>query len=531
MRRRIRVRWSRALQATATLAVGSSSLSGQDVTRVVAASPGPTLVVRDVGPGVAGRLLRGVLAAPHATIARVDSGPTIALRPDTVYATSVVVLGRDVTVASTVHGDVVVVGGDLFLHPGATIDGRAVAIGGGVYNSTLATVRGDRLSFRDETFRPEGAPLALAAGGPLSAADTLFLAYTSLGGGPPPAITFPAYGFRLPAYDRVNGLSLAFGPLIALDSGRIDIEPTLTYRSDLGEVDPLVRARLGIGRRLELSGFAGRGTRTNEDWNRTDFLNAISSFFGGIDARNYYRADVAEARVSRAWEGASFDVTPFVGAATERAWSVGPEPGTESAPFSLFLRRDREKGMERANPAILPGRITSALMGADVSWSAQQVVAVLGARVEQPLSAPGELRFSQATLDGGVGFPTFGTQRLDIDAHAVLTVGGTAPPQRFAYLGGEDGTIVTRRLLEMGGDQLLYVNGLYSIPVERIRIRFLGSPTFAVRYAVGSAGIATLPSLVQNVGVRVSLSFLRYQFMIDPATRDTRGSIALSLFR
>jgi hypothetical protein len=33
------------------------------------------------------------------------------------------------------------------------------------------------------------------------------------------------------------------------------------------------------------------------------------------------------------------------------------------------------------------------------------------------------------------------------------------------------------------------------------------------------------------VGIRVSLSFLRYQFMIDPATRDTRGSIALSLFR
>ena len=523
---------TRLLLLAVAVATSAPAMRAQDREPGAGAPPSATVVLRDLGPGAPGRLLRGVLAAPHTTIAPRDSGPPIALASDTVYPGAVVVVGRNATVAGTVHGDVVVVGGDLFVHPGATIDGRAVAIGGGVYNSTLATVRGGTLSFRDETFVPTGAGETLATGDARPASgDTIALSYRRLGGGPPSAVSFPVYGFHLPGYDRVNGLSLPFGPLVSLDSGRLELEPTVTYRSDLGAVDPFLRGRLGIGRRLELAGFAGRGTRTNDDWNRSDFLNGISALFGGIDARNYYRADVAEARVTRRWEGAAFEVEPFVGAVTERAWSVGPELGTTSAPYSLFLRRDSVKGMQRPNPVVLPGRITSAVLGANTTWNAQQVVVALGLRAEQPLSAVGDLRFTQATVDGGVGFPTFGTQRLDVSAHAVLTVGDTAPPQRYAYLGGEDGTIVTRRLLEMGGDQMLYVTGLYSIPVERIRIRFLGSPTFALRYAAGSAGVGSLPELVQNVGVRISLSMLRYQFMIDPATHDTRGSLALSVFR
>ena len=142
-----------------------------------------------------------------------------------------------------------------------------------------------------------------------------------------------------------------------------------------------------------------------------------------------------------------------------------------------------------------------------------------------------ERRFVQTTIDGTVGFPTYGGQRLDVFAHLVATAGDSAPPQRYAYLGGEDGTIVTLDLLSMGGDQLIYAQGLYSVPFERVRIRFLGSPVIAIRYAVGGAGIGRLPSLAQNIGLRLTVSFVRLQYMIDPATRDSRTSIALSLFR
>jgi hypothetical protein len=36
---------------------------------------------------------------------------------------------------------------------------------------------------------------------------------------------------------------------------------------------------------------------------------------------------------------------------------------------------------------------------------------------------------------------------------------------------------------------------------------------------------------VQNVGVRVSLSLVRFQYMLEPASRRSRTSVALSIFR
>ncbi|HET7456603.1 MAG TPA: hypothetical protein VFJ74_03045 [Gemmatimonadaceae bacterium] len=478
--------------------------------------------MRDVGPGAPGRILRSALASPHATIALADSGRATLPR-DSTYATTVVVFGGDATVGSRVHGDVVVVGGDLFLHPGAQIDGRAVAIGGGVYNSTLAVVRGAILSYRDQTFVAD----SLATG------DTLRLAYRSLAGDDRlPLVSFPAYGLRFPLYDRVDGLSLGFGPYIALDTGRVVIEPTLTYRSQLGVVDPAAQARLPLGRRATIAVSAGRGTFTNDAWIRSDILNSVATFASGLDTRNYYRADRAEARAERLWESETADIAPFVGALIERAWSVGPDAYSEGAPFSIFGRRDRDEGMLRPNPSVAAGSIASAIVGATAHWQAQGgVTAGGGATVELPFHALAEgRRFTQATLDANVGFPTFGLQRLDVFAHAVLTAGDTAPPQRFAYLGGS-GTIVTSDLLTFGGDQLLYVESQYTIPLDRPRLPFLGSPTIALRHMIGSAGVGGLPDFVQNVGVRVSLSLVRLDYAIDPATRDSRFGVSLSLFR
>lgn len=489
-----------------------------------AQSSAPVLVVRDAGPGPAGRVLRAALAAPHTTIAGADTARA-ALRPDTAYATTVVVVARDATVASRVRGDVVVVGGDLFLHPGAEIDGRAIAIGGGVYNSTLAVVRGARLSYRDGTFVADAA----AASG-----DTIHLDYRTLAGDDRlPLISFPAYGLRFPLYDRVDGLSLAFGPYVALETGRIVIEPTVTYRSQLGVVDPAAQLRLPLGRRAVVYAAGGRGTFSNDAWIRSDILNSVSAFASGVDTRNYYRADRAEARVERVWESEAADVAPFIGALVERAWSAGPDPFSGGGPFSVFGRRDRRNGILRPNPPVARGSIASALVGAAAHWQQAQAGVTAGgsARIELPFHALATgRRFTQGTFDANVGFPTFGAQRLDVFGHAVVTVGDTPPPQRFAYLGGS-GTIVTRDLLEFGGDEVLYVESQYTIPLERPRLPFVGSPTIALRHMIGSAGVGGLPAFVQNVGVRVSVSLLRVDYSIDPATRDSRFGVSLSLFR
>jgi hypothetical protein len=472
--------------------------------------------VRDVGPGRSGRILRNALAAPHATFVA-DTG-ILALPRDTAYATSVIAIGRHVTVASQVHGDVIVVGGDLFLHPGAVIDGRAVAIGGGVYNSTLAVVRNGRLSYRDNTFDVA------------SVADTLVLDYRALGGQAPDLLYLPGVlGFVLPSYDRVNGLSLPWGVAAAFDTARIVLEPSVTYRSHLGAFDPAVALRAQLGRRNVVAVTAGRGTFTNDRWIRPDPLNSVGAFAAGVDARNYYRADRGELRVARLWERETVEFEPFLGALTELARSVGPRLDAPHTPYSLLNRRD-SLGMLRPNPPVRRGRISSALAGGRARWEDGGLVTTLVATVEAPFDAPGGARFVQTTLDAEAAFAAILDHRFEFFAHAVLTAGDSAPPQRFAYVGGTS-TLLTLDLLEIGGDQLLFTESRYSIPLDRLVLPLLGAPTIMLRHLAGSAGVARLPAFVHNVGVRVTLSALRFDLLVDPETRDTEVGVSLAFFR
>ena len=476
------------------------------------------VVIRDLGPGRAGRWLRSALAGPHVII-RADSAHPARLARDTTYDRTVIVIGGPAEVASTVRGDVIVVGGDLFLHPGVDISSRAVAIGGGVYTTALGIVRGGTYPFREFTYRvvvlPDG---------------TLALDYELTEVRDTRVVTLPGFfGVRIPTYDRTNGVSLPFGPTLAIDTARYELDLLAVYRSQLGDVDPQAELRGTIGRRLTVTTRAGRYTETNERWIYGDIANSFTTLGFGSDARNYYRADRADARGAYTLEGELARVTMSAGGLAERARSARPDTGAVGGPWSLFGRRDLKK-MLRPNPRILPGTITSALAGVSVEWADQGMTATASADVEVPLSTPGDARFVQTTVDALVGFPTFGTQRVEIESHALVTAGDTAPPQRYSYLGGA-GTLPTFDLLEFGGDQLLFAEGRYIIPVDRIRIRYLGSPTFTARYIVGGAGVGKLPSLEQNVGARVAISLIRVDYLVDPSSRKSVFSLGLSLFR
>jgi hypothetical protein len=86
-------------------------------------------------------------------------------------------------------------------------------------------------------------------------------------------------------------------------------------------------------------------------------------------------------------------------------------------------------------------------------------------------------------------------------------------------------------LLSLGGDQLFQVDMRYEVPLPRLAIRYLGGPILALRHRIGSAGIRTLPRLIQNVGVSATLSFARVEYTIDPASRQGHFSIAFSFTR
>jgi hypothetical protein len=308
------------------------------------------------------------------------------------------------------------------------------------------------------------------------------------------------------------------------------VEPIITYRSDLGEIDPEVRATMYLGRlsTVELSG--GRMTLTNEGWIRGSFINSIVALFSGTDVRNYRRADRAEIRYRRDLERDAGLITPFIAIQTERSWSVGPGLGATSGPWSLLKRKDEEEGMRRPNPPVLAGRVSSILAGASADLQLQDVTVGSRLSVEGALDSPEDARFVQATLDGRVRFPTVSNHRFQVEVHSLLTFGDIAPPQRFGYLGGS-GTLPTVRLLSMGGDQMLFFESMYTVPIERISVPFLGSPSVSLRHMIGSAGVDRLPGFVNNVGIRLAWSLLKADFVLDPETRDTDFSVGLSFAR
>ncbi|HVE79337.1 MAG TPA: hypothetical protein VNA89_10770 [Gemmatimonadaceae bacterium] len=481
-------------------------------------APAQEIRVRTPWPGDAGRRLAGILAAPHRVVR--DTGGVAMLRRDSVIVGSIVFVGSDATVAGRVQGSVVVVGGDLFLRPGARVEGDAIAFGGGYYDSLLGEVRGARLAFRDGSFAVT------------DSAGVLLLDYRP-GDAPVPIPVFAlpgVYGLRIPSYDRVNGLSLPFAPEVTLGSGRLVLRPSVTYRSDLGEIDPgLTIVAEGPGRlRARLDGR--RGTFTNDAWIWNDLRNSLGVLVAGRDTRNYYRADRLEGELALRPRPGRVTWEPFIGASTEDAWSVGPELGARSAPYSFLDRRDAIEGALRPNPAITPGRITSGMGGARLTYAEQDVVGDLSARVEVPLDVVGDAEFVQTTLDGGVAFPTFRGQRFRLDAHAVLTTGDLPPPQRFVYLGGS-GTLPTYDLLEFGGDQLAFVESRYVIPVNGVRLPFVGSPVLTLRHMIGAAGPRSLPQFEQNVGLRVALGPIRVDFVFDPRTGDSELGVAPNFAR
>lgn len=464
---------------------------------------GPRVVVRDAGPGVAGRILREILARPHSVIVSPDTG--IVLPRSTDVAGTLVVIGGPARLEGKVRGDFVVLG-DLVLRPGAVVEGRAIAFGGDLLNSSLAVVGRGRSSYPFVGFRvtPTGT-------------GELALAYEAREADPLRTFSLPGvFGVRIPTYDRVNGLSLTFGPEIALADGRLRLEPAVTYRSQLGVVDGSADVLWEPTRRTLVEARAARGTFTNDAWIRGDLTNsAVTLAFGG-DARNYYRADRGEATIARRFETPSSLVTPFVGALVERSWSAARDSLAPSAPYSVFGRDDAEEGIRRSNPGVTGGSIASALLGVRASRLTGTVLGSGAIRLELPVRVTGGGHFVQATVDARVAFPTVREQTFEAVGHAVVTGADRAPSQRYAYLGG-GGTIPTMRLLEQGGDQLAWLESRYTIPLPAIRLPLVGSPRVMLRHIVGGAGVDRLPPLTQNVGVRLMVAGLRFDYVLDPA--------------
>lgn len=470
------------------------------------------VVVRHAGPAPAAEVIEHVLAVPHTVRAGSDR---LVLSRDSTIATSLLVLGRPTFLAGRVNGDVVVVGADLFLRPGADVRGRAVAVGGTVATTTLGTVTGGTLSLRDETYdiTREGSGFSLRHRD-LRVEDMT------------PVVSLAGFqGLLMPTYDRVDGLSLPVGVSIATPGGLITLQPTATYRSRLGTVDPGATLLVTPSSRLRLEMSGGRETRTNDAWIYSDLVNSLATLFAGTDTRNYFRSVGGVARLIATVDRSSFLLEPYVGARVER---VSPISATGNV-WSLLEREDSLR-MRRPNPLVERGDIRSALAGVDWELYSNDITGRGYLRAEQSFaSVEGTSNFLQFTLHGSVQFPTFGTQSLHVAVHGVAGAGDRTPTARFAYLGGS-GSLATLDLLEQGGSTLLYVENRYLIPIDAIQLPVIGAPVLTIRDAFGGAGVGGLHDLQHEIGVGIGVSALHLDLNTGVAGRKrTRVSLGISL--
>jgi hypothetical protein len=350
------------------------------------------------------------------------------------------------------------------------------------------------------------------------------------------SVEFPlGLGLHVPSYDRVNGLSLPFGPSVTIGDSRVVIEPTVTYRSHLGNLDPLLRASWNVtDSNLVLSVIGERGTFTNDKWIRSDLVNSLASLGAGDDSRNYYRADRAEGRLSYSIPVPAGIVQTFAGARFENAWSTGWRAGERRGPYSFFGRHNERNGIDRPNPLIDRGHVGSALVGVGGTFEKGPVRSDVHVHGEfawhTPFDTPSGADFQQYTFNQEGRISTFGRQHLFLNLHGVTTSGGATPLQRYAYLGGA-GTLATVDMLAMGGDRMYFLDAAYVIPVPIVDLPLIGGPFIAPRYMIGAAGVREFGVPTTNVGVRVGFGPLCIDYLVDPRSHDHDFGVGLSFSR
>ena len=458
----------------------------------------------------AARVLRDAVA--HAHVLRAGPG-AVDLPQGSAERSSLIVLRGDATIAGRVDGDVVVVGGNLIIHPGADIRGRAVAIGGIVMPSGLAQVQGAVRSYEDVVFvvrnRPDGIELAYQAPGH-RAAPRLSIEPAGL------------QGLLVPSYDRVDGVSMPVG--LEVSYGAATLTPTLTYRSRIGIFDPRIDLRVGSDTGWRVEAFAGELTRSNDEWIYGDLINSALSLFAGQDVRNYFRSGDGDARAYYRSVEKGRVIEPYIGGRFEHTQPITNARNV----FSLDGKNDIDR-MARGNPLVETGDIGSILAGIDFVDTSGVVTSRIRVDLEQSLATmTGTTNFTQATVDVRVGFPTFGTQRLALRGHGVATAGDAPPMARYAYVGGS-GTLPVLDNLEQGGSELFFLETRYIIPIAK-HLPVVGAPSVTLRHVLGSAGVGSLPSLDQEIGAGVGLAEFRFDVTHDVSSnRGTRVSAGISL--
>jgi hypothetical protein len=424
-----------------------------------------------------------------------------------------VIVGATVRLSGRVDGSVAVLGGELFVRPGAVITGPIAVASGAVYPSRLATT-GPVLEVaprRSVSITREGDGYDLSLTGP-----------------PPPRRIRPtgAFGVAIPRYDRVSGLTLAWGTRVVLGGSPEGAfaRGSISYATERGDFGGSAGIELPVGGAAWLVAEVSRGADTNDGWIRGDVANSAAALAVGSDARDYHESDIAALTLVRRQ----------------------PQPLVQGESFlapRLVLRVSRDRSLEagdpwkltgddwRANPGISDGTLASVAAGAAYAWRGRTATFDGDAVVEWAPPSIGDYEFAQVVADGRWGMLALWTHRIDLRARVMMPLGSAvAPLQRWSFVGGP-GTLATLDYGTRRGDHLVFLRSDYSIPLPRVRLPLVGEPILRASHAVGSAWVTGggSPRWDQNLGGGVVLSLVDAMIWVDPAADPLKPVLALGV--
>lgn len=468
-----------------------------------------TLRIHGAADDSASVVVAEILARDDYTLLERDTvlGPESRIRGD------LVVVKATVRLAGSVDGSVAVLGGELFIRPGAVVNGDIAVVGGAAYPSRLATT-GRTLTVPADVMVdvvPESGGYAIGLTGP-----------------PPPRRLRPTgvLGLALPRYDRVDGLTAAYGSRLLLgdDPDGSFLRGAVAYHTERGTFGGAAAVELRLGRTAWAVAEVARATLTNETWIRGSVANSLAAVSLGSDARNYHESDYATVRVERRpiqplVQGESFLAPRLeLRLSRDRSLSAGD-------PWKLLGDEWRE------NPAISDGTLASVIAGAGLAWHGITSSFTGDAAVEWAPASVGDFEFVQIVSEGLWTMRALWTHRIDLRARAAIPLGpDAAPGQRWSFVGGP-GTLPTLDYGARRGDHLIFIRGDYSVPVAMVALPVVGVPTLRFSQATGSAWVtgAEKPRWDQNLGVGVAFRVLEAVVWVDPASEPLSPVVAIGL--
>jgi hypothetical protein len=430
------------------------------------------------------------------------------LRPEEVVDRDLLLMDARLTVEGRITGSVIVVNGELFVRPRARIGGRVAVLGvGGAFISGLAA--SERAVYNDPRNSVEV----------VRSSDAVTVRVL-----PPPrpsVLRFPnIIGVDLPTYDRVNGLSLSWGPELRLggrDTAVLTIRPTIGFRAARETIDGGVDVRLRPTARTMILARAARLTRTPDAWIRGPLPNSISSFLFQSDTRDYFESDEVSLTFARTpppplIEGERF-LAPSLTLRASRDRSLAA-----SDPWSLFTD---DEGW-RTNPSIDDGELVSVIVAAAAGWQGAASSFYGAVATEWAPPGIGDAEFAQLSLTASYGMQALWNHQIAVGGYLLHPLGpNEAPLQRWSHVGGS-GTLVTYPDAAMRGDHVLFLESVYLAPLPRIRLPLVGEPSLRLEHTVGAAWRTgdEVPLFGQNLGVGVQAGIFSAMLITDPTVDD-----------